>query len=219
MSNSKLFRINSVAFLVFSFCYLFPGTAHPDEVGVNWYKVELIVFGQESTTNEKFDQTSPLVESPKSYVELKTLGVDLDALPPEYEPYSTVSSRHAELTSLYKKLGQSTEYMPKLHLAWIEPVKKNRFGRAVHISENQVNGFVRLQRGNYLHVAVDFNIADDFDRDVIPFLEDLSNNPMDDGSETIYHLKERRRILLEETHYFDHPKFGIIVKVTLLNLS
>ena len=219
MNNPKLFRTNSVAFLLCIFCYLFPRTAYLEDVGVNWYKVELIVFGQESITSEKFDQTSALVEPPGNYVELKTLGVRLDALPSEPVPYSTVSSRYAELTSLYNKLGRSTEYIPKLRLAWIEPVKKNRFGRAVHISKNQVNGFVRLQRGNYLHVAVDFNIVDDFDRDAIPFSEDLSNGPPDNVSEIIYHLKERRRILLGETHYFDHPKFGLIVKVSLLKLS
>ncbi len=219
MNNPKLFRTNSIAFLLCIFCYLIPSTAYPEDVGVNWYKVELIVFGQESITSEKFDPTSSLLESPGNYVELEPLGVSLDALPSEPVPYATVSPRHAELTSLYNKLGQSTEYIPKLRLAWIEPVGKNRFGRAVHISKDKVNGFVRLQRGNYLHVEVDFNFVDDFDLDAIPFLEDVSNGSLDNISETVYHLKERRRILLEETHYFDHPKFGVIVKVTLLKLA
>ena len=216
MNNSKLFRTSNVAFLLCIFCDLFPGTAYSKDLSVNWYKVELIVLGQESTTNEKFDQISTLVETPESYVELKTQGVRLDALPANPVPYSTISSRHTELRLIYNNLGQSTEYTPKLHFAWIEPVQKNRFGRAVHISRDKVNGFVRLQRGHYLHVTVDFNMADDIGRDAIPFLEDVSSGSLDNVSEAVYHLKERRRILLEEIHYFDHPKFGLIVKVSLL---
>jgi hypothetical protein len=30
----------------------------------------------------------------------------------------------------------------------------------------------------------------------------------------VYRLNERRRVKLSETHYFDHPKFGALVRVS-----
>jgi hypothetical protein len=35
------------------------------------------------------------------------------------------------------------------------------------------------------------------------------------GNETVvYRLNESRRIKVSETHYFDHPKFGALVRVS-----
>jgi len=216
MNKWKNFLTHNLMFWLFILGCLFPIGAYTEDGDENWYKVELIVFGHEWPSSENFEHQDTLVESPDTFVELKTIGVDLDPLPTQLVPYATVSSRHAELTSLYHKLGQSSEYIPKMRLAWIEPVKKNRFGQTVHVFENNINGFVRLQRGHYLHVSVDFNITDKMDSNEISFLDNVKTNLEDNTSETIYHLKERRRILLGETHYFDHPKFGLIIKVTLL---
>ena len=36
---------------------------------------------------------------------------------------------------------------------------------------------------------------------------------------TIYRLNEPRRIKVSETHYFDHPKFGALVRVSPANTA
>jgi hypothetical protein len=47
-------------------------------------------------------------------------------------------------------------------------------------------------------------------------LADIELSPSERVEEDglIYHLKEKRRVLFKEVHYLDHPKFGLIVKVS-----
>ncbi len=59
-----------------------------------------------------------------------------------------------------------------------------------------MNGFVHIQRGQTLQLIVD-----------------LEYTPAQVNSEAfIYRLNENRRIKLNEVHYLDHPKFGVVAK-------
>lgn len=202
---------------IFGCLFLFTGTAQ--SAYVNWYKIEVIVFGQQSPNTEKFGPTGASIDWPEDLVELFPQNVRLESLPSEPTPYSTVAAADSKLAYLYQKLGQSPDYSPLLRVAWIQPVTKNQSGEAVHLAGNNVAGYVRLQRGSYLHLVVDLTYAESFGANAIPSYENGSDESSDKASETIYQIKERRRILLKETHYFDHPRLGVIIKVTPLSIN
>lgn len=107
--------------------------------------------------------------------------------------YRQVSS---SLQGIYDKLRRSPGYRPLLMLAWVQSVKSNSLGTAVQIQNpsGSINGFFRLQRGHYLHMITDLEFSPD-------------------GTQ-IYRLNEKRRFKLNETHYLDHPKFGVIARVS-----
>jgi hypothetical protein len=45
---------------------------------------------------------------------------------------------------------------------------------------------------------------------------DLEYSPtnLDEPEGLIYRIAEKRRVLLDEVHFFDHPYFGALVKVS-----
>ena len=109
--------------------------------------------------------------------------------------YKAVNPQYMSLHGSYARLARSIDYQPLMHVAWIQSVKPNSLSSAVKISnpEGSINGFFRLQRGNLVHMIVD-----------------LEYSP---GS-VIYRLNEKRRFKLNETHYLDHPKFGMIARIS-----
>lgn len=198
---------------------LYAGTVQSS--GEQWYKMEIIVFEQKSLSNEEFGPNDLAVDWPKDLVELNKTIVQLEALPADVVPYAMLSSADSSLSDLFRKLKRSDDYVPVLQLAWIQSVFKNRAGKAAFINGNGVAGYVRLQRGNYLHLVIDVNYSKT-SGSYAPEFENGSGEAIgafNNGSEVEYHLKERRRILLKQTHYFDHPTFGVIAKVTPLEID
>ncbi len=101
------------------------------------------------------------------------------------------------LTGIWLKLQNSPSYRPMLHVAWIQRVGANRLGTAVRVQSpaQDVEGFFRIQRGELLHMIADFEYR----------FEDV-----------IYRIQEKRRFKLNEIHYLDHPRFGLVVQVSIL---
>ncbi len=109
--------------------------------------------------------------------------------------YHAVGSDGRYLKSTYARLSRSHNYQPLLHVAWTQSVNSNSWGRAVRISnpEGTINGFFQIQRGHLVHLKADFEYS---------------------VGSTVYRLNEKRRFKLKETHYLDHPKFGVIARVS-----
>ena len=89
------------------------------------------------------------------------------------------------------------------HTAWAAIVPAN--GRTTaHLDDvlspdAPVQGAVALQRGQYLFLGVDI--------DYKPADPSLPPN-------TVYSVREKRRVKFGEKHYFDHPAIGVIATVT-----
>lgn len=147
------------------------------------YKIELIVFAQNMSSSEAFTQTSSRIQWPTSVA--------------NQQVYHQVAPEHRRLSGSYRKLANTQGYKPLIHLAWTQRVRANSLSTAVKINDpsGAVNGFIRIQRGNLLHVIADIEYS---------------------PSSVIYRLAEKRRLKLNETHYFDHPKFGLLVKISPL---
>jgi peptidoglycan-binding protein CsiV len=174
-----------------------------------WYQVELIVFSQNSTNTERFDHTAYEIDWPNKVVSLSSSRHSLQSLKLNPVSYTRLKSADMQLHGAYNQITRKANYHPLLYVSWLQSVTGKGLSNAVQIHSSAgpngdypLNGYVRIQRGHYLHFIVD-----------LEYSPDLSNVSMDDNDAAVYRLKEKRRIQLNETHYFDHPKFGVIVKL------
>jgi hypothetical protein len=108
-----------------------------------------------------------------------------------------VNSENMSLRGIYTKLARGENYRPLMHVGWYQSAAKNSKSDAVKISnpEGTINGFFRVQRGHLVYM-----------------LTDIEYSP----ESAIYRIKEKRRFKLNEIHYLDHPKFGILVRISPL---
>ena len=102
---------------------------------------------------------------------------------------------NTSLRSSYTKLSGSEQYQPVMHVAWVQSVGRNRHSRAVRISnpEGTINGFFQLKRGQLIHMITDLEYSE---------------------GGVIHRINDKRRFKLKDTHYLDHPKFGMLIRVS-----
>ena len=154
------------------------------------YKIELVVFSQEMPNTEVFDQTESRIAWPKKVVKRAS--------------YKKVSPEYMNLHGSYVQLARAKSYQSLMHVAWVQQVNENSLSTAVQISnaDGTINGFFRLQRGHLVHM-----------------IADIEYSPGSYADSVIYRLNEKRRFKLNETHYLDHPKFGIIARISPVSLN
>jgi len=138
-----------------------------------------------------------------------------------------------QLGAAYRKLVELDAYRPLMHAAWIqpavaeedtEPLKLRRIGNP----PLRLDGTISLYLGRYLHLVVDLALEHREpqrmppDRDRIRSYGDDSRargfgfEAADIVPITYYAIREDRILRSNETRYFDHPKFGVIARVTRL---
>jgi hypothetical protein len=173
----------------------------------HWYQVELIVFAQNGKSSEAFDQTASRIEWPGNLQELAGAPLPPADLTQAPQAYAPLQSAAWTLTAAYQTLQLQGGYRPLLHSAWVQPVEAGQAGAAVHIhaaggSEEGdiVNGFVRIESADALYLSADL--------EYVPVVQGTGD--------IIYRLHERRRLGPGEVHYLDHPKFGVIARVSPL---
>jgi len=143
----------------------------------------------------------------------------------------------AEFTmhDVVERLELLDAYEPILHVGWTqpgfpreetEPMELAAFGEP----PEGLNGNFKLYLGNYLHLVVDLAIdaateieeeliVDDNDfiyGDVRPRYE-FESDPV--VGPVRYRIQENRIVKNGEIRYFDHPKFGVIAKVTRVEVA
>lgn len=150
------------------------------------YRIELMVFAQDMPNTEVFEQTESQIKWPADLSELSV-----------YKKADTMA-----LADAYAALSKDPVYQPVMHVAWIQAVAEGTLSSPVHIrsAEGALNGFVRIQRGQTLQLIADLEYAPD----------------QANSEALVYRLNENRRIKLDEIHYLDHPKFGIVAKISPL---
>ncbi|MCI0517430.1 MAG: peptidoglycan binding protein CsiV [Woeseiaceae bacterium] len=146
--------------------------------------------------------------------------IELSLLPPER--YS--------LHDVYRKLQTLDAYKPIMHTAWTQttvekdltpPVRLRMLGRA----PLGLDGHLTLYLSRYLHLVVDlaldadpsaqsesdpFDTADAASQGAYIF----SDKPELQPSRVRYRIFEDRIFKSGDLRYFDHPKFGVLAKVT-----
>lgn len=156
---------------------------------VDAYQVEVIIFLQAMHNTEVFDQTASQIQWPSDLAELTAYK----------KPDNTT------LDDSYVALSRDSTYQPISHIAWVQPVGDAGLSAPVHIQsiKSGLNGYIQMQRIQGLQILVD--------------LELIANTGDNSGESIVYRLNEKRPIKLNEVYYLDHPKFGVVLKVTGLS--
>ena len=121
----------------------------------------------------------------------------------EIEPvgrYARASAGNKTLNGLYNRLKRSKNYRPFYYQSWRIPVSSGKVSLPIDVSMSGVDlsGWIKVQRGHLLHIIADLEFSPS----------------VDVGERLVYRLSEKRRILLNEVHYLDHPMYGAVVKVS-----
>lgn len=90
-----------------------------------------------------------------------------------------------------KKISDSDKYQLKHHYAWGVESLPYRNSANYTIIESDIKGYVKVYADQLLFTNIDL----DFNG---------------------FRMDEKRRLKLNEKHFFDHPKFGIIMQVSRL---
>jgi hypothetical protein len=109
----------------------------------------------------------------------------------------SISASSSTLAKAASILAKKPQYSILLHQSWEQAISSQQSGDYVHIQGKGVNGFVQLRRSHNLHL----NIGMEY--------------PTQSGENTFV-IAEKRRILLNKKHYFDHPRIGVITNVSPL---
>ena len=79
--------------------------------------------------------------------------------------------------------------------------------------------------GNYLHIDNEFNLREVAQAELIPeglsqqAKHALSGESVEQSFLRAFNFDQRRRVISHETHYFDHPKVGMVVQIRRTDLS
>jgi hypothetical protein len=203
MPHKQMIRILLAGFIL----------AFSSHVFAKWYQVEMVVFEHliPDTSGELWNTGN--VPDYSNAIELVT---DPDGS----NAFKTLPSSRHNLGGVNNVLKLSSGYRPVHHVAWQQPELTKSRAIKVHIKnpEAKINGTVNLRGGHLLHLDLDISyFIDLFTESVTSFTEEDSEEVVMSG--TYAQMKETRRIKLNELHYFDHPLFGVLMRVTRIEVK
>jgi hypothetical protein len=120
-----------------------------------------------------------------------------------------------ELGSTFNRLKAISAYEAVLHGGWIQPglaeTEAQPFDLALLGAMNP-RGTVKVHLSRFLHITLDLTLER-------PNAASNAPTPTGDGLSEVtfgprYHLSTTRSVRSGELHYFDHPAFGVLVRVT-----
>ena len=212
------------------------GDVEIEEPEVRRYTVEVIIFRyvqDVSAGSEVFPPDEPPAALPLEDAEI----VFTDALPelaeeePELPPDTELVLLDAadyQLDEIMDHMERLEVYEPVMHFGWTqttwpeeqtEPVPLYRFAHP----PPELDGDLKLYLSRFLHLVVDLKleapISIDFDVDE---QERLGNtwttrellDEVNARAPVYYRIQENRILKNGELRYYDHPKFGVLAKVT-----
>jgi hypothetical protein len=203
------------------------------------FEVEIIVFA-----NLSFDPTEERFEEPPSDFGLDPLapfeapvfdttttpaapGTPLAAPDPIVDPLAAEAAAAAaealrirllppdqlKLVNEYRKLRNLAAYEPLLHTGWIQPGLPEVDAEPFDLSTLGVlnpHGTVRVHLARFLHITLDLTYQGALGADAAVSGDGLGEL----GVAPRYRLTTTRSARSGELHYFDHPAFGVLVRVT-----
>ncbi|MGR8948286.1 MAG: CsiV family protein [Gammaproteobacteria bacterium] len=198
--------------LVMLFCVM---TLASNAEAARWYHVEVIVFKHLSEELQGGEYWTLKERMPNF-----ATAVDLDELRNLDDATSTgsvVPERTLYLAGVYDRLLASSQYKPIMHKAWAQPGYSANNVRRIYLS----NGRNRAIRDEEQDVALE-NDADTFEGTIGlqgGRLLHVGANFVYTSQEATTTISEFRRIKLKQLHYFDHPLFGVLVRVVPYKLD
>ncbi len=177
--------------------------------------VEVIVFANLSTK----DSNGEIFEKPEEIIRIeKTDEIDSEL----DRAFTNLPVAAERLTEIANALEAHADFEILNYLSWIqEPVPKSRtnpvlleidYPNLVFSPRKLLSGEVSLFE---VQQQIQFEVNAFYKplRDVVKDRVSLTDLIVLYAPEFEYHLNERRRVYINEIHYFDHPKFGVIVSL------
>ena len=136
--------------------------------------------------------------------------------PPENElTFRVLRPEELQLTSQYRVLSRLQAYHPLVHGGWVQLGLPDNEALPVDLGALGVTnptGTIRLSLTRFLHVKLDLSYVDaqPARTAIAPQAGALAELPVVPR----YHLSAERTLRSGELHYFDHPAFGVLIKVT-----
>ena len=178
--------------------------AHPALAQENDFRValEMVVFAQldPEASTEDILVTPPDLPPARTYPAPIRLP-DAGPVSPQTPPGVVALTRaQYALGGIWVAMRRSAEYRPLAHFAWAMPAEWK--GEAIPLRLSTLaaialpfSGLVSLEEDRFVQLTLDVRM------------------PADQAGKGEYRLTERRRLRLGEVHYFDHPRFGVIVRL------
>ena len=164
------------------------------------YDVEIVVFLNKSAHDDGEQWPRP------------DLGSQNNGSFPDGE-FTELGKSHYTLKGVSRDLERSNNYSVLFHRAWRQLAYDRDTAVAYPVHSiiqsdgNSVEGTVKLMLERFLHLDINlFLMSSDGDKEMV-----YSDSP---GNVPLFELREKRRIKSTELHYFDHPRFGAIAKIT-----
>jgi hypothetical protein len=202
------------------------------------YEVEVIVFAHRGfdSTEERFDQSPPgFLDGPAAPLR-EAPDFDESTFAPRgapqapFEPLAEVDPTAAaqaealrvrplrpeelKLGQEYRKLRAISAYEPLVHVGWVQPGLAEADAVPIDLGTLGVlnpRGTVRVHLSRFLHITLDLTYQS-------AGLAAPSSTAADGLDEIVlaphYRLRTTRSARSNELHYFDHPAFGVLVRVT-----
>lgn len=192
-----------------------------EEQEIRRYTVEIIVFryvedvsvGSEVFLGEKIEIDEAPFEEELEFLESRPLRTENDFEPlPDIE-LVLLDEEDYQLSEAFGRLQRLDAYEPIMHFGWTqatwpeeetEPLSLHRFARP----PGDLHGNLKLYLSRYLHLVVDLQL----DASVSSPLDFSTNQPQ--RGPVQYMINENRILKNGELRYYDHPKFGVLAKVT-----
>ena len=214
----------------------FLGDIEPDEPEVRRYTVEMIVFlyAQEvSTGSEVFPRDEP-EPGPLPLDEELVFADPVPAQPaPKPEPLPDMEvvlldEADFQLGEIMDRLERLDVYEPVMHFGWTQATWPEEQTEAIplHLLARppaELNGELTLYLSRFLHLVVDLQLeAPESMASNVDARERLGNigmagellNEVSVQPAAYYRIQENRILKNGELRYYDHPKFGVLAKVT-----
>ena len=212
-----------------------PPAPAPDAPLPPRYEVEVLVFANREfdSTEERFDQApngfdgdgaDTLREAPVfDDTNFGSPAPQTGAL----EPLDPLAAQRAEalrirplrpeelkLGAEYRKLQSSGAYEALLHMGWVQPGLPEADAEPFDLKVLGIlnpSGTIRVHLAQFLHITLDLTYQ--ADAAGTPAL--ATNDALDElVLAPRYHLVATRNARIGGLHYFDHPAFGVLVRVT-----
>jgi len=194
-----LIKISLISFL-FSFCTFIQASDK-----INWYSIEYVIFKTNSFNNPYLE---PWTKEPLA---IPDNAIALDELSFK-NSFKALTPQQQQLHGVWRRLDKLSSYTPISEGGWIQPLKSRGAVTPIIINNQLTNellkGTITLRRRRFLHLDIDLQLSEE--TKLVPAQIDL----MDTTQQTTnYRLKQTRRLKTKELHYFDHPRFGLLIKI------
>ena len=155
---------------------------------------------------------------------------ELELIPTfEQAGFRLLPEEEFQLTNAYDRLVRLDAYRPLIHSGWIQPTVEQADTTPIRLRRIsdpplRLDGTVSLYLSRFLHLVVDLALEQEnteamtVDRPYQPSYGSSRDSyayglPIAQPS-TFYRIQEDRIMRNNEIRYFDHPKFGVIARVT-----